>query len=223
MTTPKIASLLLPRKQGQGQLCGDKNWGWYLVAGILVPTLLLPYYYHASSCSDCCRSERSLWKLKMETQLPRLTGWALERDRSIFQNWLLSIIDSLCERLSQNPPLLSKPCHTSRIRGPGRRPERVRVGGMGLSRGFYHHCEGCPRPEEGPKSQVMCKSTHIHHCMRTGPVFYWLRCNNIRMEVLSCQCGGGGKFWYWLCIWRAELRGNHSWEGEQEGCDEYQQ
>jgi len=60
--TPKMASLLLARKQGQGQLCGDKHWWWYMAAGILVPTLLLPYNYHASSCCDCCKSKRSLWK-----------------------------------------------------------------------------------------------------------------------------------------------------------------
>jgi len=130
-------------------------------------------------------------KRKMETQLTVPIGWALERDRFIFQNWLLSIMGSFCEHLSQNPPLLSKPCHTNPIQGPGGRPEGVCVGGIGLSRGSCHHCKGCPGPEKGPKSQVMYKSTHIHHWMRMGPVSFWPWCNNIWM-LLSSQCGCGG-------------------------------
>lgn len=100
--------------------------------------------------------------------------------------------DSVCEHLSQNPSLLSKPCLTRQIQRPGGRPESVCIGGIGLSKGFCHHCKECPGPEEGPKSQVMCKSIHIHHWMRMDTVFYWLWCNNIWMAVLSCQCGGGG-------------------------------
>lgn len=146
---------------------------WYLAAGILVPLCFFPTTTMPVLAVTVAKMREVYGKWKMETQLTVLIGWALERDRSIFQNWLSLIIESFCGHLSQYPSLLSKPCHTNPIQGLGGKPE-----GIGLFRVSCHHCKGCPGPEKGPKSQIQ---KHLVQQYLDGAVeqsvwrWWWLR------------------------------------------------